>query len=117
MEAVEVSALRQEMQQSLQAARQSRADGNEGRARVQARILAGKAVEVYALAKSPDTHPHRSAYAWLKWLASRENFPNRITGAAQRLTVRVTKTFELPHPEDPLEDAWMIVEDMLHRLG
>ena len=116
MEAVETKALRQELQQNLQAARHSRADGNEGRARVQARILAGRAVEVYALAHSPNTHPHRSAYEWLKWLASQDSIPEEISNAARRLTVRVTKTFDLPHPEDPLEDAWLIVEDMLDRL-
>jgi len=90
-------------------ARATRAQGNEGRARVQARILAGRAVEYYAIRHSGEM-PQRNAWEWLVWLSEQEQFPLEVSRCASRLTVRVTPQFTLPHPEDPLEDAERIVD-------
>ncbi len=116
MEHMELEALRRELEGQLELAYQSRKAGREGRARVQARILAGRAVEAYAHSEL-GLDDRLNAWQWLKWLEAREDLPPNMNGAAQRLTVRVTPAFTLPHPEDPLLDAQQIVEDLLGRMG
>jgi len=116
MERMEVEQLREEFAAGFEDAYRSRSEGKEGRARVQARILAGKAIEQYAISMM-DHEPVRNAWEWLKWLSGSEHFPDEITSSGYRLTVRVTPSFTLPHPEDPLEDAKRIVNFFLDQLS
>jgi len=93
-------------------ARESRTAGNEGRARVCARRAAGLAIGQYyerCLGKPPPA----SAYQLLQWFSERVEIPDDLQDAARRLTVRVTPEYELPHFEDPLEDAQFLVKAIL----
>jgi len=46
-----------------------------------------------------------------------EDVPEDLRLAAARLTTRVTPTHELPHAEDPLEDAQAIVQALMKEVG
>ena len=92
-----------------------RARGNEGRARVCARRAAGWAVAAFRQQLSGvETHPN--AYHQLRWFRKFEEMPIELREAAKRLTTHVTLSHELPHRQDPLEDAEMIVHAMLEEL-
>lgn len=92
-----------------------RARGKEGRARVCARRAAGWAVAAFRQQRSGvETHPN--AYHQLRWFRNLEDMPIELRKAADRLTTRVTPSHELPHWQDPLEDAEMIVQALLEEL-
>ncbi|OGO20880.1 MAG: hypothetical protein A2Z14_04095 [Chloroflexi bacterium RBG_16_48_8] len=93
-------------------ARDSRAKGNEGRARVCARRAAGIAIGIY-FERNTGESPPRSAYELLQWYSRREEIPDNLRESAERLTVRVTPEYKLPHIQDPLEDARFIVAAIL----
>jgi len=89
----------------------ARADGNEGQARVCARRAAGWAVGVYGQEQlGEDSRWH--AYHNLIWFQSQEISAD-LRAAAIRLTTRVDVDHTLPHMEDPLEDARMIIAALL----
>jgi len=100
----------------LEYARGERAQGNEGRARVCARRAAGWAVAAYRQQRL-GVEPHPNAYQLLCWFQKFEDIPNDLRMAAARLTTRVTPTHELPHCEDPLEDAQAIVQALFKEMG
>ncbi|MEW6568962.1 MAG: hypothetical protein AB1449_12515 [Chloroflexota bacterium] len=104
--------LRRRSLEELEAARAARARGQEGRARVCARRAAGWAVADY-LQRLSGQPPHASAYDLLRRLQARDEAPEGLRRAAARLTARVTADFRLPHAQDPLEDARVIVEGLL----
>ena len=89
-------------------ARAARKHGKEGRARVSARRAAGWAVATHY----PDTS-QRDAYSLLLWLERNTEVSRELRSAAGRLTEQVKEDHQLPHPEDPLEDAEMIVVELL----
>jgi hypothetical protein len=92
----------------LEAANRYRAQKLEGRARVCARRAAGWAIAL--LRERHEGHfPHWNAYQQLRWLQNFEDAPQELREAAARLTTRVTTNHELPHADDPLEDAQMII--------
>jgi len=84
-----------------------RAAGNEGRARVCARRAAG-----FALAASLRVPGSPNAYQMLRQAAGLPGLSEVAHRAAARLCARVTETHRLPHVEDPLEDARLIVEEL-----
>jgi hypothetical protein len=88
-------------------ARAWRAAGNEGRARVCARRAAG-----FALAASAGITGRPNAYESLRRAARAPALSDAVREAAARLCVRVTEAHRLPHLEDPLEDARLIVEEL-----
>jgi hypothetical protein len=93
------------------AARQARAAGNEGRARVCARRAAGWAIRGYRAAigvKSADP----SAYRLLQWTAKLPDVNQELRACAERLATRVTPDHTLPHPQDPLADAVRLIEGL-----
>ena len=49
----------------------------------------------------------------LQWFAQQADTEEAVRSAATRLTVRVSLDHTLPFPEDPLDDARMIVEALL----
>ncbi len=82
----------------------SRSRGNEGRARVCARRAVGT-----ALALRWSVGPQANAYQLLMRAAADSGLPPDVREAAQRLTRRVTEAHRLPHEEDPLDDARMLL--------
>lgn len=83
----------------------SRAAGNEGRARVCARRAAG-----FGLSLSRGGSSRPNAYDLLRQAADDRALPDPIRQAAARLSVRVTQAHRLPHAEDPLADARLILQ-------
>ena len=109
---MDISEIQKKIEAEFAAARESRAAGNEGRARVCARRAAGLALGIY-YAKSLDESPPQSVYKLLQWFSLREEIPQELRDAAKRLIVRVTTEFDLPHSQDPLHDARLIAEVIL----
>lgn len=92
-------------------AHEARSQGNEGMARVCARRAVGWAIRrKYAdHFQEGDT---RSAYVLLKWFRDRSEAPPNLQRAAHRLTVRINEDHQLPHPEDPLLDARLLLTEL-----
>lgn len=96
----------------LLAAEWARKRGNEGRARVCARRAAGWAIAAHldrrGMSRSSD-----SALELLRHIQQDASFSESIRAASRRLAARVTPEHQLPHVEDPLEDARRIVGELL----
>lgn len=90
----------------------SRKLGKEGRARVCARRAAGWAVQYYIENRLKES-TSLNAYQLLHWFRSRQEIPKALREAASRLCARVTSAGVLPHPDDALQDAGVIVEAIL----
>jgi len=95
----------------MRLARQSRARGNEGRARVCARRAAGLAIQIYRNRSANVNHPV-SAYNLLRWFASLPGVEEDLRASAERLAMRVTREHVLPHPQDPLADAMFLIQGL-----
>jgi hypothetical protein len=113
---VDPQALRARISVELVEAEMSRRAGNEGRARVCARRAAGLAAGAYFESRGVHS-PTRSAYDQLRLLQREENLPEETRLAAARLVARVTTVGQLPHPQDPLEDARGLVKSLLKAAG
>lgn len=100
----------------MAAAREARASGNEGRARVCARRAAGHAIRSYREAIGSDGQDH-SAYVLLRWLARFSGVEQPVRDCAERLAARVTQEHDLPHPQDPLTDAACLIQALTEGLG
>lgn len=97
------------IEQELRLAVRFRAEGNYGRARVCARRAAGWAVgPIYRL--STGDRPPANALTLLRWYRDHDRAPLPLRQAAGRLTTHVTRSHDLPYPEDPVEDAEMLVQ-------
>ncbi|MEA1978083.1 MAG: hypothetical protein U9N80_09320 [Chloroflexota bacterium] len=104
--------LKRTIRRELEDADQARIEGNEGRARVCARRAAGWAVS-FTRSLNEEREIEANAYEMLQWLAQQADTVDAVRAAATRLTARVSLDHTLPFPEDPLEDARMIVEALL----
>ena len=104
--------LKRTIRRELEDADQARIEGNEGRARVCARRAAGWAVSL-TRSLNEEREIEANAYEMLHWLAQQADTPDDVRAAAARLTARVSLDHTLPFPEDPLDDARMIVEALL----
>jgi hypothetical protein len=109
---MEQQSLRDRIEAELKYARDQRALGNEGRARVCARRAAGWAIAAFRY-KRLGVKSHPNAYNLLRWFQGLADVPREYRMAAARLTTRVTTDYKLPHLEDPLDDARYIVEAVL----
>lgn len=69
-----------------------------------ARRAAGAALALYWSIEG-----NSSAYQLLLRAASSAELPHTMQAAARRLATRVTEGHRLPHDEDPLEDANLLV--------
>jgi hypothetical protein len=107
-----VSSLVDRIKLELDQAYMYRARGNEGRARVCARRAAGWAVAIFRQQRF-GAETHHNAYQQLRWFRKLENIPAELRKAADRLTTHVTPSHDLPHQQDPLQDAEMIVSALL----
>ncbi len=99
---------RARIEAELAYARAARKHGKEGRARVCARRAAGWAIAAHY----PDSR-QRGAYSHLRWLESNTEVSQELRSAAGRLTEQITEDHKLPHSEDPLMDAAMIVVGLI----
>ena len=100
--------LKARIEAELAYARAARRQGKEGRARVCARRAAG-----WAIATHYSNSHSRGALSQLRWLEGNAEASEALRSAAGRLTEQVTEDHELPHSEDPLQDAEFIVAELL----
>jgi hypothetical protein len=101
----------QTIEAELNQAEAARHAGKEGRARVCARRAAGWAVVVYRRRLGEEIEDE-NVLRNLAWLQN-ENTDDTIKQAANRLMTRVKPDHHLPHAEDPLDDASLIVAHFL----
>lgn len=101
-----------EILNELQAARQARQQGNEGKARVCARRAAGWAIS-RRYHGDPAAGLPVSAYRVLQWFQAQPGVADNLRQAAARLTIHINEDHDLPHQQDPLEDANLLVSAML----
>ena len=98
-----------QIQEELLLAKQSRIEGNEGRARVCARRAAGAAVKVYLeqmnLASKSD-----SVLRSLEIFHTALDLPDRISSAVGRLIQRVDEEHNLPDEIDLIHEAYLVLD-------
>ncbi len=95
-------------QRELQRALSAREEGNEGMVRVCARRAAAVAIRFW-LQSRPDRRWDIDALRLLQGLAADPEAPEEARGAAARLSARITPQFLPAHPDDPVDDALLIV--------
>lgn len=106
----------EQVQTELEQALASRESGNEGRARVSARRAAGKAVYAYRRQVLSRDEPTLSAITMLRWLARFVGASVELQASAQRLVEHVGENHQLPHDQDPIEDAQTIISFVTHAI-
>jgi hypothetical protein len=99
---------RSQIQEELLLAKQSRKEGNEGRARVCARRAAGAAVIDLNLRQGMPSTPD-NAYQSLIAFQKREGLPDRIRLALTRLIRRVDENHHLPPGVDLIDEAAILI--------
>ena len=104
---INIESVKQELQRALEA----RQVGKEGRARVCARRAAGWAVLIYRRQTDSEI-TDENAMKNLEWLKANHS-DEVIRSTAGRLIVRVGEDYRLPHTQDPLEDAGLIIARLL----
>jgi hypothetical protein len=109
----------QELNQAIEAemdhAQIAREEGLEGRARVCARRAAGFAINAFGRERM-GSKAKTNAYDLLQWFRDLSIVDPSLREAAARLTVKVNHSFNLPHSQDPLDDAQMIIDALLEDL-
>jgi len=98
-----------QIREELLLAKQSRLEGNEGRARVCARRAAGAAVKEY-LGKFGKIHKQENAIQSLLLLAQMEKLPVRVQEAVDWLVQRVNQDHNLPPEVDLIYEAGIVIE-------
>ena len=99
-----------QIKEELLLAKQSRLEGNEGRARVCARRAAGAAVKDYLKKKIGITHKQENAIQSLLILAQMETLPARVQEAVNWLVQRVNQDHNLPPEVDLIHEAGVVIE-------
>jgi hypothetical protein len=98
-----------QVQEELLLAKQSREEGNEGRARVCARRAAGAAAQLF-LYRHEKIITTENAYQSLKTLKDKEELPDRIQLAVIRLIQRVNEDHQLPAEIDLIHEARLVIQ-------
>jgi len=93
-------------------AAESRAEKNEGQARVCARRAAGIAIRE-SLSRRGIRPPSSSSYDLLNLLKSDPLLPSEIQAIVDHLTMRVTEEFKLPVKADLVAEAYSLVKWLL----
>lgn len=96
---------RVQIQEELLLAKQSRKEGNEGRARVCARRAAGAAAQIF-LDPQGENKNSNNAFQTLITLQDKVVLPERIQLAVTRLTQRVNEDHQLPPEIDFNSGSW-----------
>ena len=99
-----------QIQKELLLAKQSRLEGNEGRARVCARRAAGAAAHEY-LCKQYPKDLERNAIQSLIELQDYK-IPERVRIALERLVTRVNEDHTLPGDVDLIEEARVVIQHL-----
>lgn len=98
-----------QVREELLLAKQSRLEGNEGRARVCARRAAGTAVKLY-LENKGLTIGSENALQSLDKLRGETELPARVQTAVGWLIQRVDQNYNLPAEIDLIKEAWIVLE-------
>ncbi|HUG34161.1 MAG TPA: hypothetical protein VMJ90_05290 [Anaerolineales bacterium] len=101
-----------EIDSELEKAKQARARGNEGQARVCARRAAGIAIREY-LTRKRIRPPSASAMDLLALIKDDPHLPPDLKLIADHLTLRVTEEFKLPIQVDLIAEAELFCEQLL----
>jgi hypothetical protein len=99
---------RLQIQEELLLAKQSRIEGNEGRARVCARRAAGAAAQDY-LRKVATGNQTGNALESLRLLIEEFDLPERVQIAIDRLLERVNQEHNLPPDVDLIAEAEQVI--------
>lgn len=102
-----------QIQEELLLAKQSRIEGNEGRARVCARRAAGAAAQVY-LQKAGYGDRAENALESLATLKSELKLPERVARAIDCLLQRVDLDHNLPGDVDLINEAATVIQYIDH---
>ena len=97
-----------QIQEELLLAKQSRIEGNEGRARVCARRAAGAAVVDLLYTRGLHAEPN-NIYQTLITFQNTESLPDRVQMALTRLIQRVDQDHQLPPEVDLIEEAKLLI--------
>ena len=107
-----MTSTQEKINKEFELARQARAKGNEGQARVCARRAAGIAIRDYLTCKG--THPGNvSAYDLLNLIKNDPLLSPDLKLIANHLTLRVTEEFKLPVEVDPVAEAQKLCAELL----
>ena len=98
-----------QIKEELLLAKQSRLEGNEGRARVCARRAAGAAVKEH-LVKKGTAQKQENAIQSLLILAQKETLPVRVQEAVDWLVQRVNQDHNLPPEVDLIHEAGVVIK-------
>ena len=98
-----------QVKEELLLAKQSRLEGNEGRARVCARRAAGAAVKEH-LIKTGINKEQNNAIQSLLILAQIETLPARVQEAVDWLVQRVNQDHKLPPEVDLIHEAGIVIK-------
>ena len=98
-----------QIQEELLLAKQSRIEGNEGRARVCARRAAGAAAQRFLLNAGIADRPE-NAMDSLQTLRSDQSLPDRVIKAVDRLTQKVDLDYNLPADVDLIIEAETVIQ-------
>ncbi len=98
-----------QIKEELLLAKQSRQEGNEGRARVCARRAAGAAVKEY-FAKKGINQKQENAIQSLLIFGQMEPLPDRVQAALNSLVQRVNLDHEMPADVDLIQEAGVVIE-------
>jgi hypothetical protein len=103
----------EQIERELSGARDARASGNDGKARVCARRAAGCAL-TWFLSVSPRDGWGVDAMRQLQAAAAEASFPAAVREAAQRLSTKISERFDYPFTADPIGDAELIIGHVRH---
>ena len=98
-----------QVQGELLLAKQSRKEGNEGRARVCARRAAGTAAQLF-LDRHKKIVKSENTFQSLKTLKNTEELPERVQLAVSRLIQRVNEDHQLPPEIDLIHEARLVIQ-------
>ncbi len=98
-----------QVQGEILLAKQSRKEGNEGRARVCARRAAGTAAQLF-LAHHEKIIKAENPFQSLKTLKDTEELPDRVQLAVRRLIQRVNEDHQLPPEIDLIHEAKLVIK-------
>ena len=98
-----------QIKEELLLAKQSRLEGNEGRARVCARRAAGAAVKEHLLKKG-FIQSQENAIQSLQFLARMDTLPVRVQEAVDWLVQRVNQDHNMPPEVDLIHEAGIVIK-------
>ncbi|MCK5794048.1 MAG: hypothetical protein KAH12_05050 [Anaerolineales bacterium] len=104
-----MEAPRLQIKEEILLAKQSRQEGNEGRARVCARRAAGAAVKEY-LVKKGISQKQENAIQSLLIFSQSENLPVQVQAAVDWLVQRVNQDHNLPSEVDLIHEAGIVIQ-------